>query len=130
DEDDMARSAAAGASGGRPSTGRTTVEEQGDGRKGGAYAIAVLNRAVEIMNVFSPGRPSMSLKEITEATGLPKSTVFRILSTLVSHEFCDLDPNNGEYSLGFALIRLADIRRRQANLHTVALPVMRDIRNE
>jgi DNA-binding IclR family transcriptional regulator len=126
----MARSVAARGSGSRPPASRTAPAEQGEGQKGGAYAIAVLNRAVEIMNVFSPGRPSMSLKEITEATGLPKSTVFRILSTLVSHEFCDLDPHSGEYSLGFALVRLADIRRRQANLHTVALPVMRDIRNK
>ncbi|WP_435269761.1 IclR family transcriptional regulator [Shinella sp. BE166] len=98
-------------------------------KKGGAYSIAVLNRAVEIMGVFSSGQPSRGLKDISKATGLPKSTVFRILSTLVEHEFCEMDPNTGEYSLGFALVRLADIRRRQANLHALAAPVMRDIRN-
>lgn len=98
-------------------------------KKGGPYAIAVLNRAVEIMGIFSHARASMSLKDVAKATGLPKSTVFRILSTLVDHEYCDLDPETGEYSLGFALVRLADIRKRQANLHTIALPTMREIRN-
>ena len=94
-----------------------------------AYSIGVLNRAVGILNVFSSGEPTLGLKEIAAATGLPKPTVFRILAALCEHDFCEVDPNTGQYSLGFALVRLADIRRRQANLHTVALPIMRQIRN-
>ena len=35
-----------------------------------------------------------------------------------------------KYSLGFELVRLADIRRRQNNVHDIAIPVMREIRNE
>lgn len=122
--------------GGRRKATPQPVDATGDGeigeeagKKGGAYSIAVLNRAVEIMGVFSSGQPSRGLKDIAKATGLPKSTVFRILSTLVEHEFCEMDRTTGEYSLGFALVRLADIRRRQANLHALAAPVMRDVRN-
>lgn len=98
-------------------------------KKGGAYGITVLNRAVEIMGVFTSAQPSLGLRDIAKATGLPKSTVFRILSTLVEHEFCEMDPGTGEYSLGFALVRFADIRRRQTKLQSIAAPVMRDIRN-
>lgn len=60
---------------------------------------------------------------------LPKTTVFRILSSLVERRICEFDPEAGKYSLGFELLRLADIRRRQNNVHDVALPIMREIRN-
>ena len=94
------------------------------------YSIEVLNKAVDIIGVFSHAEPQLSLKQIVERSGLPKTTVFRILSTLVERQFCEFDAERGEYSLGFAFLRLGDIRRRQANVHTIALPVMREMRNE
>jgi IclR family acetate operon transcriptional repressor len=63
------------------------------------------------------------------AVGLPKTTVFRVLSSLVERGYCECDPQTGKYSLGFELLRLADIRRRQTSVHDVAAPSMREIRN-
>jgi DNA-binding IclR family transcriptional regulator len=94
------------------------------------YSIEVLNKAFDIIAVFTHAEPKLSLKQIVSCTGLPKTTVFRILSTLVDRQFCEFDAERGEYSLGFAFLRYGDIRRRQANVHAEALPVMRDIRNE
>jgi IclR family transcriptional regulator, KDG regulon repressor len=96
----------------------------------GRYSIEVLGRAIDILCVFSHARPSMSLAEIVQEVGLPKTTVFRVLSSLAERGFCRWDAQAGKYSLGFELLRLADIRRRQSNVHDVALPVMREIRNE
>ena len=79
---------------------------------------------------FSHAKPSMSLAEIVAAVRLPKTTVFRVLSSLVERGYCEWDAQTGKYSLGFELVRLADIRRRQSNVHDVAVPVMREIRNE
>jgi DNA-binding IclR family transcriptional regulator len=94
------------------------------------YSIEVLRRAIDILSVFSHSRPSMSLAEIVQVVQLPKTTVFRVLSSLVARNICEWDAQAGKYSLGFELVRLADIRRRQSNVHDVAIPVMRDIRNE
>lgn len=104
-------------------------------RAGGArpgatpYNVAVLSKAAGVLSVFTAARPSLSLQEIAAATHLPKTTAFRILSTLVAHDLCELDGESGEYSLGFGLLRLAEIRRRQANLHHVAMPLMRSLRD-
>ena len=49
---------------------------------------------------------------------------------MAERDFCEWDELSGKYSLGFELVRLADIRRRQSNVHDVAVPVMREIRNE
>ena len=98
-------------------------------RKAGNYSIEVLRRSIDVLGVFTDSRPTLPLREIVTLTGMPKTTVFRILATLVELEFCEIDPNTGEYSLGFALLRLADVRRRQGNVHSFALPVMRELRN-
>jgi DNA-binding IclR family transcriptional regulator len=99
-------------------------------RPANPYAIEVLSRAIDILSVFGHTRPAMSLAEIVQAVRLPKTTVFRVLSSLVARGLCEWDAQGGTYSLGFELVRLADIRRRQSSVHDVAMPVMREIRNE
>jgi IclR family acetate operon transcriptional repressor len=93
------------------------------------YSIEVLRRAFDVLAVFSHAKPSLSLAEVVAAVKLPKTTVFRVLSSLIERGYCEFDPQNGKYGLGFELLRLADIRRRQSNMHDIALPVMREIRN-
>jgi len=95
-----------------------------------AYSIEVLTRAINVLSAFGHAHPELSLSEIVTVVRLPKTTVFRLLSSLVERDLCEFDPQSGKYSLGFELVRLADIRRRQTNVHDVAIPVMRDIRNE
>ena len=108
---------------------KTQLDEEGSSPSN-TYSIEVLTRAINVLSVFGHSRPQLSLSEIVAAVRLPKTTVFRLLSSLVERDLCEFDPQAGRYSLGFELVRLADIRRRQTNVHDVAIPVMRDIRNE
>lgn len=94
------------------------------------YAIESLNRAIDILSAFDHTRPELSLNEIMQTTGLPKTTAFRMMVTLVDRHLCDQDPSTGLYSLGFAMLHFAEIRRRQAKVRDLAMPVMRDIRDQ
>lgn len=100
-----------------------------EGKSGQSYSIEVLNRAIDILSVFTPSRPALGLSEVVGLARLPKTTVFRILNTLVERGLCDQDPDTGRYSLGFRLMQLADVRRRQFNLRDLSMPVMREIRD-
>lgn len=95
-----------------------------------SYSIDVIDKTAAVLAVFTDKHPSLALRDVVAQTGLPKTTVFRILASLVAHDFCEFDPSTGQYSLGFAFIRFADVRRRQSNLQSLALPVMREVRNE
>jgi len=106
-----------------PKTGAGAAES------GNAYSIGVLNKAMDILALFTPARATMTLRQVVEETGFPKTTAFRILSSLVEHRFCEFDKDAQTYSLGFELLRLADIRRRQTDVHSVAIPVMRELRD-
>ncbi len=53
--------------------------DQGDGDSGGVRSV---QRAVEIMSLLTEQRPTVTIREIVEVTGLPKTTVLRIVQTL------------------------------------------------
>jgi len=105
--------------------GEATTEGVADRR---SYSITVLNRAIDILEVFSADRSSLNLRDIVRHTKLPKTTVFRILSSLVERGFCELDQESGKYSLGFVFLKYSDLRRRQTNFHGVAAQTIRAIR--
>src|SRR4051812_30684658 len=88
-----------------------------------------LARAAEILFLFEPARPARDLRDLVEATGIPRATLLGILNTLVRHDFLLREAESGRYRLGYAWLRLADIRRNQSEIRQTALPVMRQIRD-
>lgn len=94
------------------------------------YTIEAINRAIDLMSIFSQTQSSLGLAELVEKSGLPKTTVFRILSNLVARDLCAFDTAAGKYCLGYDLVRMAEIVRRQTSVHDVAMPLMREIRNK
>ena len=76
------------------------IECDGDGRflgmgngeadsSGKQQTLLVLNKITEILNAFTLTRPAMTLGEIQQATGLPTSTVQRLVSNMVSQGMLD-----------------------------------------
>lgn len=65
-----------------------------------------LMRALDILEAVGESTCSVSLKRITERVGLPKSTVYRLLSNLESREYvrCNID---GTYQLGLKLLTVS-----------------------
>lgn len=109
--------------------GRATKAGRRAERAESSYAIKPLSRAISVLNAFSAERPQLGLNDIVASTGLPKTTAFRLLSALMEHDFIALDSLSGKYSLGFAPLRLGEIRRGQTNAHGNAMPVMQEIRD-
>ena len=65
-----------------------------------------LQRALDILEVVGKSEQPVALKEIAVVTGLPKSTVYRLLSNLEEREYvrCNVDAS---YQLGLRLLLLA-----------------------
>lgn len=65
-----------------------------------------LMRALDILETVGESTSAVSLKTITERVGLPKSTVYRLLSNLESREYvrCNID---GTYQLGLKLLTVS-----------------------
>ncbi len=70
-----------------------------------------LDRAFEILELFTPADPEWTLTEIAAATGLPVTTSFRIVASLAANGYLERDPETRRYGLGPAAMALG--RRSQ-----------------
>ena len=74
------------------------------GRTGGIQVIA---RAGEILRLLGVNDRGLTLRHVAEATGLPRSTVHRIVIALADEELVSWDPVRGKAEIGPGLVGLA-----------------------
>ncbi|MEU9795099.1 IclR family transcriptional regulator [Streptomyces sparsogenes] len=86
-------------------------------------------RATELLQHFHPHHPTRSLRELVELTGLPKTTVVRLLATLMS---LGLITSTSErvYSPGAAFLRWVRLSRSMWEVNPETRAVMRDLVDE
>jgi|tagenome__1003787_1003787.scaffolds.fasta_scaffold20820474_2 DNA-binding IclR family transcriptional regulator len=71
-------------------------------KNGRVQAVA---KAAAVLNCFAPRTPVLSIREITRATGIPRSTVHALCVTLVDARLLEEVPRRG-YQLGLGLVPL------------------------
>ena len=79
--------------------------------------IQSVQRAVDILNCFTPGRTSLTLAEISEATGLNVNTARGIIVTLVVNGLLLHDRKSGIYRLGYYFIGRAGIIQNEVDAY-------------
>jgi len=83
----------------------------------GKYQVPAVVGAISILNELSgTGESGATQSELVQATGLSKSTMHNLLSTLEGHGFVRRDDNTRQYRLGPALIPLGNEATRQVKL--------------
>lgn len=83
-------------------------------------------RALEILGCFSDAEPELSLKRLSEKTGLYKSRILRLCGTLAAQGFLIRLPR-ASYKLGPMLLVLGKIYERTNPLANVARPILKDL---
>jgi IclR family transcriptional regulator, KDG regulon repressor len=96
------------------------------GTTGGVRAVA---RAAAILKSFSRERPELALSDVAAQAGLDKGTTRRLLVTLRDAGFIRQDAATQHYSLGHALLKLADGVPR-SSLREACLPILQRVARE
>ena len=65
-------------------------------------SVRVLERACEVLDCFTRRQPRLQIGDIRRITGLPATTVARLVRTLVAQELLQRDGN--EYQLGLRVM--------------------------
>jgi DNA-binding IclR family transcriptional regulator len=88
--------------------------------------IQVIERMFSLIDVLASREEAISLKEISEKTGLHPSTTHRILNDLAVGRFVDR-PEAGSYRLGMRLLELGNLVKGRLNVRDAALTPMREL---
>ncbi len=88
--------------------------------------IQVIERMFALIDVLASREEAISLKEISEKTGLHPSTTHRILNDLATGRFVDR-PEAGNYRLGMRLLELGNLVKGRLNVRDAALLPMREL---
>ncbi|UCG24547.1 MAG: IclR family transcriptional regulator [Chloroflexota bacterium] len=91
-------------------------------KKESPYHIESLQRGLQVLTLFNRERPALSLTEIVEATGIKKSTAFRIVNTLNSTGYLERDPDTRQYRPGLKVLQLGFTAISSLELRQVARP--------
>jgi len=79
-----------------------------------------------LLDILANREEAMSLKEISEKSGLHSSTAHRILNDLATGRFVDR-PAAGSYRLGMRLLELGNMVKARLNVRDAALAPMREL---
>lgn len=66
-----------------------------------------LARGLALLKCFTPARPTLSNRELSDQTGLPKATISRLTYTLCALGYLRNVPDSQRYALGSAVVSLA-----------------------
>jgi DNA-binding IclR family transcriptional regulator len=90
--------------------------------------LLVLAKITEILDAFSLARPSMTLGEIQQATGLPTSTVQRLVSNMVAQRL--LDRAGDQVRIGTRMAFWAAPAMKDLDILAVVNPVLKELRDK
>lgn len=91
--------------------------------------VQVIERMFTLLDILASKEEAMSLKEISERSGLHPSTTHRILNDLASGRFVER-PQAGSYRLGLRLLELGNIVKARLNVRDAALQPMRELHRQ
>lgn len=88
--------------------------------------VGVLDRVTQVLQAFDLDDRGISLSELARRSGLPKSTVSRVVASLVGHGYIERDGRL--LHLGLRVFELGQLARRPREVRTAAVPVLLELR--
>jgi len=88
--------------------------------------VGAVDRAFSILEAFQTGETSLPLQVLADRTGLNKSTIIRLISSLEKASVV-VRRGKGEYALGPALLRYGSLYQTSLQLSDHVVPVLNDL---
>ncbi|MDP9654562.1 IclR family transcriptional regulator [Pseudomonas sp. ACN5] len=105
----------------------TSLSNQSNSAEGGG--VAAVDRAFSILSAFQAEQESLTLAELARRTGLYKSTILRLITSLEKAGFVRR-LSDGSYSVGPEPLRLSQLYQASFRLRDVIYPLLESITEE
>ncbi len=93
-------------------------------------AIQSVQRALEILSIFSTAQPQLGITEISRIMELPKPTVHGLIQTLAEQGFLSQDPETRKYMLGLKIYELGTYLSGTLKINQVGSEPTRHLTNQ
>jgi IclR family KDG regulon transcriptional repressor len=80
-------------------------------------------RSLDVLELFLEARHGLTAPEVVQRTGLPRTTVHELLTTLTERKYLRRDEATATYHLGLSVFRLGNAFAERLDLHAVGLRV-------
>ena len=91
------------------------------------YPIHTLEKAMTVIDIIHKNGASMGISEIDEAAGIGKSTIHRVLDTLMAHNYVEKEEQGIKYRLGWKFFEIGNSVLAQRNLFNVNLGPLQEL---
>jgi DNA-binding IclR family transcriptional regulator len=91
------------------------------------YQVRALDRALQILGVFSLEQPELTLSEISTLTDLSPSTALRLLSILTQYGYIERSPDTDRFRIGVGMFERGSIYIQTTTLEAEATPVLESL---
>ncbi|KAB2336691.1 IclR family transcriptional regulator [Cytobacillus depressus] len=85
-------------------------------------------RSMDILNLFIE-HPELSFQEIIDLSGIPKTSVYRMLQSLEEMEFLEKG-RDLKYRLGLLFLKFGHLVSSRLDIRQIAYPLMNDLHND
>lgn len=93
------------------------------------YTVNAVQKALRILKLFA-GDDELSLQQISEKTGIGKSSALRLIYTLHNEGFVAFNEKNKHYSLGLKVFELGIKKFESTDIRKLALPRLQKMADE
>ena len=90
-------------------------------------SVQSVRRALQLLTSFTPERTQWSVGDLSRRTGLHKSVVARLMTTMASEGFLVQDESNKTYTLGPVVFAIGSVYQPRMILERVALSAMQEL---
>ncbi|WP_246943120.1 IclR family transcriptional regulator [Bacillus pinisoli] len=89
-----------------------------------------VSRALDIVHLVSMKKGGLGVTEIANQIDINKSSVYRILSTLVQYGYVEQDVETGRYKLGYKFLEVSSRLLESIDLRAEARPYLQELEQE
>ncbi|WP_029423076.1 IclR family transcriptional regulator [Alicyclobacillus macrosporangiidus] len=91
------------------------------------YTVKSVDKAFWLLEVVSDHPDGIAITELANRVGMYKSTVHRLLSTMMRRGYIEQDPKTGRYKLGYTVLDLGMKLLSSIDLRREALPYLQEL---
>jgi IclR family acetate operon transcriptional repressor len=95
----------------------------------GAASVRAVDRAIAILQCFTPDQPALSVIEIQKRVGLSRPTLYRLLQTLAQRDLIDAKGDPQRFRLSHGVMKLSHVWLKGLDVVNLARSVVEDLRD-